>query len=123
MEGAFEDVSKAFDLLTKLAFSWVNDTNRRTVEQGVKVEDNQKSIQSNKEQIQSNSTEISSAKAFIELHEDRITRVQEQVKEQENTLIIQGQLMERLEGQLQQSEGMVQELRSRIDILSQPVYH
>ena len=66
------------------------------MEQGVKVEDNQKSIQSNKELIQGNVTKISSAKAFIELHEDKITRLEEQVKEQENTLIIQGQLVEKL---------------------------
>ena len=98
MEEAFEDVSKAFDLLTKLAFNWVNNTNWRTVEHGVKVEDNQKSIQRNKERIQENTTKISSAKACIELHEDRITWLEEQVKEQENTLIIQGQWVEKLEG-------------------------
>ena len=53
---------------------------------------------------------------------DRIARLEEKVKEQENTLIFQGQLVEKLEGQLQHSEGMVQELMSRINILSQPVY-
>ena len=121
MEEAFKDVSKAFNLSTKLAFGWVSDTNRKTLEQGVKREDNQKGIQSNKEQIQSNATEISRAKACIEIHEDRIARLEEKIKEQENVLLFQGQLVERLEGQLQHSEGTVQELMSRIDILTQPV--
>ena len=121
MEEAFKDVSKAFNLSTKLAFGWVSDTNRKTVEQGAKIEDNQKGIQSNQEQIQNNVSEISGANACIELHEDRIARLEEKVKEQENTLLFQGQLVERLEGQLQHSEGTVQELMSRIDILTQPV--
>ena len=107
MEEAFKDVSKAFNLSTKLAIGWVSDTNRKTVEQGAKIEDNQKGIQSNQEQIQNNVTEISGAKACIELHEDRIARLEEKVKEQENTLLFQGQLVERLEGQLQHSEGTV----------------
>ena len=69
IEEAFKDISKAFDLSTKLAFSWVSNTNRKTVEQG--------------------------AKACIELHEDRMARLDEKVKEQENTLIFQGQLVEK----------------------------
>jgi len=121
MEEAFKDVSKAFDLSNKLAFGWVSDTNRKTVEQGAKIEDNQKGIQSNQEQIQNNITEIYGAKACIELHKDRIARLDKKVKEQENTLLFKGQLVERLEGQLQHSEGTVQELMGRINILTQPV--
>ena len=37
-------------------------------------------------------------------------------------MIIQGQLVEKLEGQLQQQDGTIQELRNRIDILSQLVH-
>ena len=107
MEDTFKEASKVFKNSTKLTFSWLNNTNRQNVEQGVKEEENQKSIQSNKERIQGNATKISSAKTFIELHEDRITHLEEEVKEHETTLIIQGQLVKKLEGQLQQSEGTV----------------
>ena len=100
MEAAIEETARSFENTSKLAFSWLKDTDRQTLEQGVKVEDNQKSIQDNKERIQGNATEIFSVKALLELHEDKIGRLEEQVKEQENTLIIQGQLVEKLEGQL-----------------------
>ena len=68
-----------------------------------------------------NVTEISGAKAGIEVHEDRIARLEEKIKELENVLLIQGQLSERLEAQLQHSDATVQELRGRIEILAQPV--
>ena len=86
------------------------------------MEDNQKSIQDNKERIQGNATEIFSVKALLELHKDNIGCLEEQVKEQENTLIMQGQMVEKLEGQLKQMDGRIQELSDRIDVLSQPIY-
>ena len=68
-----------------------------------------------------NVTEISGAKAGIEVHEDRIARLEEKIKELENTLLIQGQQAERLGAHLQLSDVTVQELRERIKTLSQPV--
>ena len=72
MESAIEETARVFESMSKLAFSYLKDTNRQTVEQGAKVEDNQKSIQDNKERIQGNATEIFSVKALLELHEDKI---------------------------------------------------
>ena len=72
MENAIEETARVFENTSKLAFSYLKDTNRQTVEQGAKVEDNQKSIQDNKERIQGNATEINSVKAFFELHEDKL---------------------------------------------------
>ena len=54
------------------------------------MEANQKNIQDNKERIQGNATEIFSVKAILELHEDKIGRLEEQVKKEEKALIIQG---------------------------------
>ena len=83
------------------------------MELGAKVKDNQKSSQNNRERIQGNSHKLVSVKAHLELHEDK----------QENTLITQGKLVERLEEQAQQQAGTIQKLRNKIEILSQPVYH
>ena len=61
------------------------------MELGAKIEDNRKNIHGIQERITSNVTEISGAKAGIEVHEDRIARLEEKIKELENTLLIQGQ--------------------------------
>ena len=72
------------------------------MELGAKVEDNQKSSQDNRERIQGNSTKLIWIKAHLELHEDKLGWLEEQFKEQDNTLITQGKLVERLEEQVQQ---------------------
>ena len=77
MEAAIEETARSFKNTSKLAFSWLKDTNRQTLEQGVKVEYNQKSIQDNKERIWGNATKIFSVKALIELQEDKIGCLEE----------------------------------------------
>ena len=64
MESAIEETARVFESMSKLAFSYLKDTNRQTVELGAKVEDNQKSSQDNKERIQGNATELVSVKDF-----------------------------------------------------------
>ena len=80
MEGAFKDASKAFDISTKLALGWVSDARKRIVELGAKIEDNRKNIHGIQERITNNVTEISGAKAGIEVHEDRIARLEEKIR-------------------------------------------
>ena len=102
MESFIDKTARAFASTSKLVVKYLKDTNRQIVELGAKVEDNQKSSQNNKERIQGNSHELVSVKAHLELHEDKLGRLDEQFKEQENTLITQGKLVERLEEQAQQ---------------------
>ena len=58
------------------------------------------------------------------MHEDRITRLEERIKELQEALQIQGQQAERLGAHLQLGDVSVQELKERIEkieALSQPV--
>ena len=48
---------------------------------GSRIEDNHKNIHGLQEQVTSNVTEISGTKANIEVHEDRIARLEERIKE------------------------------------------
>ena len=105
-----------------MAFSWLKDTNSLALEQEAKVGENKKNIQDNKERIQGNVTEIFSVKANQKLNEDKIECLEGQVNEQENALIIQGQMMEKLEEQMKQKDKRIQALSDRINVLSQPVY-
>ena len=72
METSIEGAARSFKEASRLAFSWLKDTNNLALEHETKMGENKKKIQNNKEKIQGNVTEIFCVKANQELHEDKI---------------------------------------------------
>ena len=92
-----EGAVRSFKETSRLAFSWLKDTNNLALEYETKVGENKKNIQENKEKILGNVTEIFCVKANQELYEDKIGCLEGQNKEQDTALIFQEWTLEKLE--------------------------
>ena len=124
IEGAFRDAARTFDISTQLTVEWLNDARRKIVDLGSTIEDNHKNIHGLQEQVTSNVTEISGTKANIEVHEDKIARLEERIKELQKAHQTQGQQTEIIGAHQLLGDVSVQELKERIEkieALAQPV--
>ena len=99
IEEAFKEATRTFEVSNQLTVDWFGEARRRIGDVGSKIEANRKNIHGLQEQVTSNVTEISGTKANIEVHEDRIARLEERIKELQEALQTQGQQAERIGAQ------------------------
>ena len=90
IEEAFKEATRTFEVSNQLTVDWFGEARRRIGDVGSKIETNRKNIHGLQEQVTSNVTEISGTKANIEVHEDRIARLEERIKELQEALQTQG---------------------------------
>ena len=65
---------------------WFGEARRRIRDVGSKIESNRKKLHGLQEQATSSITEISGCKASIEVHEDRITKLEERLQELQDAI-------------------------------------
>ena len=117
IEKAFKEATRTFEVSNQLTVEGFREARRRIGDVGSKIEANRKNVHGLQERVTSNVTEISGCKANIEVHEDRITRLEERIKELQEAFQTQGQQAERIGAQQLLSDVAVREFKERVEKL------
>ena len=117
IEEAFKEATRTFEVSNQLTLECFGEAKRRIGDVGSKIESNRKKLHGLQEQATSSVTEISGCKAGIEVHEDRITKLEERLQELQDPLRTQGQQAENLGAQQLLDGVAVWEVKDRVDKL------
>ena len=99
IEESYKEATWIFEASNQLTLEWFGEARRRIGDVGSKIESNCKKLHGLQEQATSSVTEISGCKAGIEVHEDRITKLEERLQELQDALGMQGHQAENLGAQ------------------------
>ena len=118
-EESYKEATRTFEASNQLTLEWFRDARRRIRDVGSKIESNQKKLHGLQEQATSSITEIYGCKAWIKVHEDRITRLEERLQELQDTIWMQGEQAENLGAQQLLDGVVVQEIKDRVEKLEE----
>ena len=99
IEESYKEATRTFKASNQLTLEWFGEARKRIGDVGSKIESNRKKLHGLQEQANSSVTEISRCKAGIEVHEDRITKLEERLQELQDAIRTQGQQAENLGAQ------------------------
>ena len=79
IEKSYREAISSFKASNQLTLDWFGESKRRIVDIASKIEANRKKLHGLQQQTDGSVTEISGCKARIEVHEDRIFKLEEKL--------------------------------------------